>query len=710
MKKRLIALVLAAVLICTSFLGTPVKSLAAGGLTQEKNSEEILSVKARLGVGNEYTRFEQNYSESGNGYVWYFYWYTEDYSKSIYASVDEGDHILNANKYSNSYGRTVPKYTSEELLETAEKLIERIEPGIVKNLKYKYANCRSYDSAYQYYFVRVENGIEMPDNSVNISVNYNTKDVTGYYADWLYGTEIPDSDGLIGEEAAAAKIGKNVEMQLSYYITYDEEGNPKAFLAYVPDKAYVAVDAHTGKIYGEKSYWGSRSNAVADDAKAEVSDEDSFVPTLSDAEIAAIEELKGIISAEDAVNYVKSDSALFIDENINILDYARLYKDAGGNYYWDIDMYDNRPYDWDSDDYYRGYWNARVDARTGAILSFSASLSSNYLTTPEEIAAFKANYSKTQCKKIAEDFLKRINAERFANTVLSTTDRTHVIGYDDAKGQSIYAGYAFNYDRVNEGIKVSGNGIGVSVDSVSGKIFNYYPNWTENVDFPSGKGVIGQEKAFENYIAYDGFDLVYEIETSYINGSAYYGSDIEKTVRLVYRTEISPAFVDAFTGKQLNYDGSEYVRISRDYSYTDVAGNKYERAIKILASLGAGFEGNEFKPDQVITREEFQKLADSLNGFLGYSSYKISGDKKLTRQMAAKAMTGYLGYGKMAELDIYKTGYSDEKKISKGYVGSVAIAKGLGIMKAASGRKFKPTAKVTRGEAAQILLNGIGVE
>ena len=55
-------------------------------------------------------------------------------------------------------------------------------------------------------------------------------------------------------------------------------------------------------------------------------------------------------------------------------------------------------------------------------------------------------------------------------------------------------------------------------------------------------------------------------------------------------------------------------------------------------------------------------------------------------------------------MDIYKTGYSDEKKIKKENIGAVALCKGLDIMGAKSGKKFKPTSAITRGEAADLVI------
>lgn len=713
MKKKMVALILAAALLMTSF-GDCAQALAATKLTEDNMTEVVLDMKGRFEIGKEYDPgFNHSFYESASGAQWTFYWNTADYSKSINLSCDGEGHVQSFYRYSNNNERSVPKYTTDELLDTVKASIAKIEPEIADRLKFTQVYCNSYNSSYTYSFVRIENGIEMPDNSVSISINYNTKEIMNYDESWLYEAEVPGADNLISEADAAAKIGKNVEMQLRYYITYDEDGKAKAFLAYTPDKSYVAVDAHSGKVYEERYYWGSRSATGAmDNGVKEAAEDEAFVPRLSEAEIAKIEELKDIISQEEAVSLIKNNKSLFIDKNLNT-NSANLQNDGEGNYYWYVTMRDNRPVNWETNDNYRAYASARINAKTGELLSFSASLKSLYDFTDEEIQTVKANYTKTQCRKVAESFLKEYNGERFAKTVQGETGKYHEIVYNEKIGEYTYAGFTFGYDRVNENIPVNGNNIYIAVDAVSGKISNYNYSWNDEVELPSSKGIINADAAFENYIGYEGFDLVYEIETYYVSGQSYYGDDVDRYIRLVYRTAISPYFVDAFTGKQLGYDGTEYVKVSHDYNYIDIAGSKYERAIRILASMGVGFDGNEFKPEQVITRGEFQNLANALRGYIdGYSySYKgISGDKALTRQMACKAVIGCLGLEKMAALDIYKTGYSDESKIAKGYVGPVALAKGLGIMKAASGKKFKPNAKVTRGEAAQILLNMTAVQ
>lgn len=153
------------------------------------------------------------------------------------------------------------------------------------------------------------------------------------------------------------------------------------------------------------------------------------------------------------------------------------------------------------------------------------------------------------------------------------------------------------------------------------------------------------------------------------------------------------------------------------YEYNDIEGTKYERVIRLLGDMGIGFAGESFKPDEVITVGEFKSLLN-YSGQVYYVDYVRNGSdekeaekkaaeeaKKLTRENAADVLVEGMGAKKFAAMDIFKTGYSDEEKISADKLGAVTIMKGMGIMKAKSGKKFMPGAKVTRGEAAEIVFN-----
>ena len=710
MKKRIITVLMAFALVLGSFYqGGAVSVYAANEETQEKMTEVLLKVKTKLELPDEYTEFNYYYNNYGDRATWTFNWSTQDGMKSVYVNCDDEAHIISMSSYSSENIRKMPDKTSDEFKAAAEELLGRVMPEAVGHVVLKSTYCMYYNGAYRFFFRRLENGIEMPDNYIYLSISYEDGSLRGIDCSWNYTAKVPAAKDLISAEEAKEKIGKKLEMNLYYYVTRDEEGNDKVFLAYTPSMSYIAVNAKSGKIYTKKDYWGDDPEyTAADEEKAEAADTNSgrgYEPKLSDAELKKIADLNDLISSDDAVRIIKDNKYLLVDENADSVT-ANL-REIDGKYVWYISLRDNRPVDYNSDynDYYRAYASASIDAKDGKILSFSASLKSLYYYSQEEIDGIKFNYSKKQCKSVFEEFVKSIEKDRFAQVKLDSASETYTERIEKT-GNTVNLAYAFNYKRYNDGVPFISNGISGSVDRITGKVYSYRVNWTD-AEIPSAKGVIGTEKAYDAYMSYEGFDLVYEIVTKYTNTGSIYGKGNEQSVRLVYRTAISPAYVDAFTGKQLSYNGEEYENSRTDYAYTDIEGTKYEKAIKILADMGIGLPGEKFEHEKNITKEELVTMIMAMPVF-GYRNIddEYKGDEGLNREEAAKIMLDMMGFGSIAKLDIYKLSYSDAKSVSKGYEGYVAFAGAFDMFENKNAKKFGPKTALTRGEAALMILNG----
>ena len=717
--KRIIALVLTLALGIGCFTLPAVPARAEGqGLEQDALSKVILAVKNKLEIGDEYSEFNYYFWEDGSNVNYNFDWNTQDYSKNISVSCDGEGRIDNVYFGRGDRYWSIPEKTADEMQPEAEKLLAQIVPEAEGHVELLRHYCAYYNSSYNYTFVRVENGVQMPDNSVMISVNYNTGELVNASISWLYDVKIPDATGLIGEEAAKEKINALVDMQLQYLSGWEYEenngryygrGKEKVFLAYVPSDTYVAVNAKTGKVYQERTYWdrgyGENETAMAEDTADAKSAAGVNGATLSEAEIAKIEDLNNIISRDEAIAVIRNNKALLVDENLNTFT-ANLYNDEG-KYYWSVSLRDARPEDYENDDTYRANAYARVAAEDGRIISFRSSVKGIYEYNDEEAANIKLKYSKKECRKILEDFAKETDPEKFADVKLANTDRVEPIRYDYEKDKYTYGGYSFSYDRYYKDIPFYSDYINGSVDRITGKIFNYYTDWYEG-EMPEPEGVIGEDAAFDAYMSCDGYNLVYEIVTD--NNKNKDGIYVSKnSVRLVYSTNIYPNLIDAFSGSQIDYNGNEYTVNTGSYTYDDIAGSKYERSIILLADMNVGVAGGKFRPDEVITKDEFAELV-SMAGMLGIDSETgLKGKKKLSREAAAKAIVTILGYSKVAELDIYKDIYKDSSKISAGLEGYVAIAGSLGLIEAKAGGSFRPTSGLTRGEAAQMLYTTLKV-
>ena len=735
MKKRFLAVLMALVLAFSAFTGfAPVEAEYA--LTEEKMKEVLIAVKGKLDIPDEFTEFDYSFNEYTGEGRYYFNWSNEDGNERISVNADANGRIFSYSRYDYSSSSAnegkMPTYIGEELLPKAEEWIYRVEPKLKGKLDLKRCSYSAYNKRYSFGFVRIENGIDMNDNSVSITMDAFNAKVMSYSLNWNFEVSIPKVTAPITKEAAASLAGEKVGMQLEYRLTYDKDGKEKVFLAYNPDRTYIAIDAKTGKAYLEKNYWGSGTDFDEGFNDAEMTaaenSEDSYSYNgksvrLSDAEIKKIGDIKDIITAEQAVNLIKNNKRLYIDPNLNKVT-SRLYNNDG-EYYWNLSLSDDRPVDYSKDynyrDYYRASASAQINAKTGKLIRFSATTKDYYDYTNEGSDKFVANFTSSQCKKLFEEFIKETDKDK-ADYVKKTNeyDRKVTIYYNDSrKDYDKVGGYSYTYGRYYKDIPFSANYISGAVEATTGKVTNYYVNWTD-AKLPEPKNLIGEKKAFESYIACDGFDLIYELVNKYDNSDKYYGVEKEVKARLVYRTAISPNFIDAFTGKRVDWSGEEYKPAGVSYKYTDIAGTKYERSIKLLADMGLGFDGEEFKPAQKITNEEFEKLlAGNYSPYVRYYINDVAEEEdeaddpdelipddetKVTREEACALIIKALGGEKFAQMDIFKTGYSDEKKIKKENIGAVALCKGLEIMGAKSGKKFKPASAITRGEAADLVI------
>lgn len=682
------------------------------------NLEQIIKlVKSKISVPTSLSEFSYDYDS--NSYdrnpTWSLQWSSKDNKRYINVTCDKEGNII----YYNYYGgrsKQAPVYLKSELKSKADNFINKIASNIVGKIKYVNSKSDIYSGSYTYNYERVENGIPMPDNSISVEVDYKTGEIKSYNASWLYNVEIPSKTTKITKEEAAEKIGKNVTMELSYQNAYTTEADGttkvKAFLVYRPSNDYIAVDAKTGEVYTTQNQW-------IDNNKSKESYEMNSIAyagnmdeiALTQEEINSLQEMKKLISKEQAIKAVKENKSLLIDENINAIS-AKLYKGSdysiydssksSTQYVWNITMNDTREVKENSSDTYRAYANARVDAVTGKILSFDASVKEYYNPVTDTWKSVTVKYSMKQGKKILESFLKEQIPDKFEKVAFTDNNNDYVVTYVDNK--EVYGGYNYNYERVNEGISYKYNYISGSVDGVTGKIYNFEYNWDDNITFESPKGAMSPEKAFKAYIGNEGYHLVYEVNNIHNNTDTY---SVTNEVRLVYRTDINPHYVSPFTGKILNSDGSVYDKTQDTYSYSDVNGLSSERNILILADLGIGFNGGTFKPNEFITVNELTELMEKAGFYISDDDSIVKNKNMITisRLDASKLALSLLGYNKVATIKgIYSVDFNDKETINQSDIGYVAIAWGLNLIKTDSNNKINANEKVTRENTADLII------
>lgn len=681
----------------------------------------VSKVKAKITIPSTLTVFDYNFNSGSNLGLdnWELVWSTKAGDERLTILCDANGNISSYNRSSfDQFRQNKPVYLKKQLQKKAEAFLYKVAPSLKGKIEITSSGSNGiYSGEYQYNYRRIEGKIPMPDNSVSISVNYETGEITSCSINWLYDVTIPSADAILSKAVAAAKIGNSLTMKLSYKSRYvsDKNGDTtiKAFLVYEPDKGYISVDAKTGEVYDTRDEWRDSTsfdgNAKATDSSAE----SATGGTLTPEEIASIDQLNGIISKDNAILQITGNSSLYLDKNATSIT-AELYKNRTGtksadHYEWHIQFSDARPVT-DKTDTYRSYANAVVDAKTGKVLSFYASVPNYYDIGESKWNDVVIHFTQEQAGKIFENFLKEQVPAYLANSVLSDTNHDYIVAY---KGETpVYGGYNYNYDRANEGIVYSDNGMSGAVDGVTGKVYRFNTIWNDTVTFQSPKGALSKEKAFDAYISKEGFGLIYEINQIHskndmtIMETSMIADSISYEVRLVYRADIYPTYISPFTGKQLNYDGTLYKK-PVTYAYTDVSGSKYEKYILLLADMGIGLEGSEYHPDKAITKAEFL----SLLGKLSYDTQTIATTRDnltMTHLSAVTLLIDLAGLKQIAGIQgIYKTGFADEASIPKEMLGYVALAKGLGIL---DGKTFGPDAEVSRGEAAKLLVNYLNAD
>lgn len=690
--------------------------------SKEKDLEKaILNVKSKVTIPEEFSVFNYYYDTTyhSEGY-WRLSWSNKEGSKVISVECDNNYNInyYRKSNYEENKGG-IPVYLKDDLLNVAEDFIKDINPQVAEKVKFTSADFESvYTSTYVYNFQRVENGIDFPDNTASVRVDGITGQVVSLNINWLYDVKIPTADRKVTKDEATKIIADNLNMELAYrtnfYYTYMEyeDVDQRAFLVYEPDKSYISVDAKNGQVYlSRQNYIERDASGSKNDFNEEAADADSSLSDLmlTDEELKKIQELELLISREEAIEIVKSNPYLYFGENLTESKayLGKLYnwnsKDDE-TYYWRIELRDPRPIDYSkSENNYRAYSYAVLDAKTGRIVSYHSNLDDIYNGFFND----DIKYNKKASQRILEEFLEKEASEYFSNSKFVNSNNDHIIYYDYDK--PVYRGYSFSYKRVNEGVIYPYDGIYGAVDGVTGKIYSYNYSWTEDVEFESPKNVMTPEEAFDYYISKEGYKLVYEVNQKNIYDSSRgdISYDVEYEVRLVYRPDIYPQYISPFTGDQLTGTG-EVNKERKDFEYKDINKSEKNRNILLLADMNIGFEGEYFLANQEITYGEYQNLMKQVN-LTNYGSLELKDNKKITREEISVDIIIKLGLEDIAILQgIFNPGFDDQEEINEEYLGAVSLAKGLGFIDAEDNR-IKPRDTITRRQVVDIILNYLNI-
>lgn len=675
--------------------------------TKVELQQAIQIAKQALNINDSGYNFNSNYSESNNRKSWYLSWNsTTNGNISVTVDADTGE-ILNyySWKPDNETTSRIPKYTEDEAKKAAINFLEKVAPDKFKQTKeienkngtYN-MNDIYYNPDYNFTFVRLVNGIPYRNNQITVSVGKNTLEVHSYYLNWDNIT-FPDSKASISNDEAIKIFKDKLGLKLQYNLVYSQvyDGNsskPQAILVYSIYKN-SPIDALTGEVIDSNSYY-STAYGVAGNKEMGMG---STYNDLSPQEQKAVENTGKYMTKDKALQIVKN-SLPFTIGNEYKLDSANLYSDyTGTSANW------NFSFSYNKDNNYN-YISASVDAVTGELKSFYRGGSDI-----DNIQGKETKYTKEQAKKIAEDYLNKIQPDKFKQ-----------VEYQDINiNESKVSSYQFNYVYKANGILCPFNTISINVSPYTGEITNYYINWI-SVELPSAQNIISSDEAYNILFNNADFGLNYIAIYDYTKSEPQ-----NPEIKLAYQLNDFYNFIDAKTGQIVDYNGKP-ITSGTNIEFTDINNNWAEKDIKLLAQLGiADGKDGKFYPDNNILQKDFIKMLVKtiqpvyepipLKSGDDYDNYyniaiqkKIITEKEkkpdtlVTRQDAAKFLVRSFGVNFIADLNnIFTLNFKDANKISSSLRGYVAIASGLKLMNGSDGY-FNPDSNLTRAEAAAILV------
>ena len=400
--------------------------------------------------------------------------------------------------------------------------------------------------------------------------------------------------------------------------------------------------------------------------------EESFGSGFTPEELAEIENVSGLISVDDAVKLLKSDTALDIRKDSKVT--SSYYFKNEEKYTLEISL--------ESDE--NSGERITLDAQTKELKSFHSYRYSEDRKSEDKLS----DKEKAQAEKLIDQIVKKYAGD-------------YLLKEGELTAESKYATKSFT--RLENNIPVEGNNIYVTY--YGGKITSYSKNF-EDKTFASPEGIISADEAYTKILEH------YPIQLCYMNtGEKYqlcYSLDAEN---------ITPE-LNAKTGEKFRDNNSEETAV-----YKDIETHWCKDAVERLAEIGITIEGENFEPEKEITQIEMLRLFGSITIYTTYldmepdTLYKNlerdgiitkeerSDESLVLREDAFVYLIRCLGFERIAKAEeIFTTSFADQSLISQGQLGYASILSGLKVING-NGGFVKPKDNLTRAEAFVMLYN-----
>ncbi|MDE7289991.1 MAG: S-layer homology domain-containing protein, partial [Oscillospiraceae bacterium] len=707
----------------TAFM--PVYAISGSSTSDESDVEmkaALTVAKQRVTIPEELSEFSYSTGKSYGTKVFEFTWRTPnnaEKSRNIQVSV-VGDIITSysdSDRYSYGWSGepSLAKLTEEEILAKAEGYIKQFDPKIADSVKAEVNSLNLFGDTARVSFKRYVNGIKVEDNGGSVTINKNTGELYSFSASWWDNADFKDAKTARSEKEIREDFKKLCTLTPYYKISTNWETKKKIVRIVYEPSFTSEIDAFTGEAstiwddmkqadgtrfygYGTEVETGA---AVEGDAE-EALDYDNGGVVFTEAELKKIQQDENLLTAEQVFELLKKDKYAALTDDYEIKSYE-IYSDEQDHGVMPLsaDSAVNKKEEKETffmsihfgakDKNYRGYKNISVqlNAETGEIINMSKYSNST------KLPKLNVENSKTVAEAAANLYSKDIMAECHPDVHNDDEVNVWTGGFETSR--------EFRFNRFVNGIQVSGDYINVTVDS-NGVVTNYYYNYTDDVKFPSAD-ILTSDEALDKLYTQRNFDYYY---TGWIT------KDGKVQTYLIY--EMDGFYLNAKTGKLCSWNGEPLRNYTngKDITYTDIKGIPQEQAILAMQKYGVTVTtDSEFKPNEIITKEEFNNLLSSaLHGYYSdaveyeegedYEAYKAEQKKPVTRTDAAVLFTKGYDNNNIAGLKgIYKTPFSDVKSSDEN-IGAIAIAYAKGFIPKGDG-KFGGDKQITRAEAVQMI-------
>lgn len=723
---------------------TPVYAVSGSSTSDESEVEmkaALTTVKQRVKIPEELSEFTYSTGKSYGTKVFDFTWKSDKDIhnagiKYIQVSV-VGDIITRYEYYDDSKASsrwssapTLAKLTEEEILAKAEGYIKQLDPKIADSVKAEVSSFSLFGDTADVRFYRYVNGVKVEDNDGYVTVNKNTGELYSFSASWWDNADFKDAKAAKSEKEIEEAYKKLCTLTPYYKISTDWETKKKTVRIVYEPSFTSEIDAFTGEA---STIWqdmrdadGTRFYGYATVEAEEAAEYDMENPAtgagfdggvvFTEAELKKIQQDENLLTAEQVFELLKKDKYAALTDDYEIKSYE-VYSDKTDND--DIEEYDvvdnetgvtthvkpssaNKKEEKENfyisvtfaakDKNFKGYKNISVqlNAETGDMISMS-----KYGNNRQELPKLNVEKANAVAEGAAKQYAKDIFAECKANEY-----NTDPVAEPDEE-RFTERDRTFYFNRYVNDIQVSGDNIYVTVDSnnvVTGFGFTY----TDDVKFPSAD-VLTAEEALDKLYTQRNFNYYY---------TAWITKDGKVQTYLLYK--MNGFYLNAKTGKLCNWNGEPLNerKDTRDVKYTDIKGIPQEQAILTMQKYGVTITSDsKFKPNEIITKDEFKKLLNAALSGYGVYYYDAPEEEELleesesncvTRTDAAVLFTQKYDSNHIAELEgIFKTPFSDVKSSDKN-IGAIAIAYAKGFIPKGDG-KFNGNKQVTRAEAVQMI-------